>query len=635
MSDDDLKILRGKLEDCIRTFAPAEATAMLDRHPSEDPDLRTNLQGNLISAWAVWASDPAAPAADWILHGSPAGITVDFALDGVLRPVDEEEVDSWTDLATDPELFRNYASVESDSDAMAIIQQYVSNGWLKSFGTHEALERFVGSPAILNRFACIVKERTDGTIKRRIIMDSKQSGVTNATRKQYRAELPRQTDLMHSLMSLLDGCQEAENVTMLVLDAADAYWQVPLDPRERRFYCSRLKLNGVTSFLAYLRTAQGSRGAPLSWTIIFGLICRMALSALRCPAVPDSQNMHVYVDDPIATIRGTPDVVAEQVSILMLTWVALGIDLAIPKGQLGSMVNWIGATFSIAGRVVTATIQQQRLDELLQLAEAMLLTNVVTVKQLRSFTGKAQSVASLLFTWRPFVHMLYGAMCNTQSRAPNNCVWRQQIEVPVRWIVAFLKGRTGNLERTLSVDTYFRRGASVVITTDASPYGLGGILEENGHITSFFSAAITDYDRQALALQSTPDCRDQQALEALAMLVALRLWASRWAGNRVLLTVRSDNVATLSLVARMQPHSVQLGVIAREMALDIASASYAPDVAEHLPGVTNVAADVLSRRLDTTKVFKLPPYLPPGLELFPPARGPGWWQSLPAGAIKG
>ena len=71
------------------------------------------------------------------------------------------------------------------------------------------------------------------------------------------------------------------------------------------------------------------------------------------------------------------------------------------------------------------------------------------------------------------------------------------------------------------------------------------------------------------------------------MLVALRLWSSHWRNRRVTLTVRSHNVATLAMVAKMQPHSQQLGIIAREIALDVASATYAPDVAVHLPGLAN------------------------------------------------
>ena len=114
------------------------------------------------------------------------------------------------------------------------------------------------------------------------------------------------------------------------------------------------------------------------------------------------------------------------------------------------------------------------------------------------------------------------------------------------------------------------------------------------------------------------------------MLVALRLWAPYWRTRRVILTVRSDNIATLSMVAKMQPHSPQLGIIARELALDVASASYAPDVTVHLPGLSNTAADALSRKHDPGKRFVLPAYLAncPEMEVAPRLRS--WWQAVPA-----
>ena len=95
------------------------------------------------------------------------------------------------------------------------------------------------------------------------------------------------------------------------------------------------------------------------------------------------------------------------------------------------------------------------------------------------------------------------------------------------------------------------------------------------------------------------------------------------------LTVRADNLSTLALVAQMQPHSAQLGIIARELALDISSAAYAPDVVEHLPGIANTAADALSRRLDPSKSYKLPHYLE-GVPETSVERPPMWWKTGPA-----
>ena len=90
------------------------------------------------------------------------------------------------------------------------------------------LATYVGGPPILSKFACITKQRADGTLKRRIIMDSKRSGVTAASKRQYRAVLPRHTDLMQGVLQLLSTAQPAESVWFMVQDAVDAYWQMLL-----------------------------------------------------------------------------------------------------------------------------------------------------------------------------------------------------------------------------------------------------------------------------------------------------------------------------------------------------------------------------------------------------------------------
>ena len=102
------------------------------------------------------------------------------------------------------------------------------------------LARYVDGAPILSKFACITKQRADGTLKRRIIMDSKRSGVTAASKCQYRAVLPRHTDLMQGVLQLQPTAQPAEEVWFMVQDATDAYWQMLLTHRERKFYCAML-----------------------------------------------------------------------------------------------------------------------------------------------------------------------------------------------------------------------------------------------------------------------------------------------------------------------------------------------------------------------------------------------------------
>ena len=159
-------------------------------------------------------------------------------------------------------------------------------------------------------------------------MDSKESGVTAATAKQYRAVLPRVTDLIRDALTLLAAKTQDEELDFLVLDAEDAFWQIPLHPSERRFYCGQLSPSQGTRYLAYTRTDQGSRGAHLSWTIALGLICRCAGGALLADRPHSKTKLQVYVDDPILAVAGTTHERRVQYTILIIVWQILGVSLS-------------------------------------------------------------------------------------------------------------------------------------------------------------------------------------------------------------------------------------------------------------------------------------------------------------------
>ena len=55
-------------------------------------------------------------------------------------------------------------------------------------------------------------------------MDSKRSAVTEASRKSYRAVLPRFTDLITDVLELQASAAPDAQVEALVLDAEDAFW---------------------------------------------------------------------------------------------------------------------------------------------------------------------------------------------------------------------------------------------------------------------------------------------------------------------------------------------------------------------------------------------------------------------------
>ena len=96
---------------------------------------------------------------------------------------------------------------------------------------------------------------------------------------------------------------------------------------------------------------------------------------------------------------------------------------------------------------------------------------------------------------------------------------------------------------------------------------------------SFFSSPLSDVDSQILG-HTIGEASGQQVWESLSALVALRAWKGYWTKGRAKLLVRGDSVAMLTMVLRLKPsHSPGLGLLARELALDLAEGVYQPDIA--------------------------------------------------------
>ena len=82
--------------------------------------------------------------------------------------------------------------------------------------------------------------------------------------------------------------------------------------------------------------------------------------------------------------------------------------------------------------------------------------------------------------------------------------------------------------------------------------------------------------------------------EAVALLIACRLWLGRTIrGFGVRL--RSHNVGALRTFFKLAAGSSNLNVVAREVALDLALKNYRLTELSHIPGITNVTSDALSR----------------------------------------
>ena len=123
----------------------------------------------------------------------------------------------------------------------------------------------------------------------------------------------------------------------------------------------------------------------------------------------------------------------------------------------------------------------------------------------------------------------------------------------------------GHLERVFTIDAFYNRCFLLEITTDASPWGIGGWISLDGRPLAWFAQKVSNTDAEVLARQIGSHLA-QQALEAFAILVAVRLWKRLWRQQRVSLRVWSDNVGALTVTSALKGRGESLTIVAREVA---------------------------------------------------------------------
>ena len=608
----------------------------IDTAPIASELYSTHIRGHLLHSWLLKASDPAAPICEWLWKGAPAGLKQDFnVLDGIFPRVKPEDPDLDVDhLQTDFASFTNYSGVEEDDAVFDILKTYETAGYFKRCRTLKQVRAFLGRAPVLTKVGAVKKVKINPVtkaekIKTRIIVDSKEAGTSRAARRTHKSNLPQAAASIKGFLGLMknsDYHPRDAGVEFLVVDFTDAFWNIPLHHDERPYFV--IKYRGA--YLIFLRTAQGSRGAPLTWAAVASLLARVSQSMFM-DAKAQRARLQVYVDDPLLGLQGTSSARRRMAVKFITIFLVLGVRLAFDKAQFGPRVSWIGVDIAAEPWKITAQIPDTKLVELEEMATKFLTANVVAIKPLRSFAGKATNIATLVFAWRPFLNQIWAAMSALDvgtSQAPRNCVWTRQIETSLWWIIAFVKRQVGAISRTFTYNAHFGVHSPIEITTDASIWGFGGWLSIRGRPVEWFSEPITPEDERALG-HARGNHEGQQAFEAFTLLLAIRLWAREWKDERYVLILRNDNIGALTIYSSLKGRSCPMNAIAREYALDISEGVFEPSLIQHIPGITNAVADVLSRRFDPqySRDWTVPAQLAGAKRRTVPRRDASWWRA--------
>ena len=92
------------------------------------------------------------------------------------------------------------------------MKRLISKGYAREFDTLAAAERFTQGKIILSKIGVIKKIRA-GIMRLRMVIDSKASRVSKATRKFERTTLPRVLDVVQDQLTLLVIAQDRRRPT--------------------------------------------------------------------------------------------------------------------------------------------------------------------------------------------------------------------------------------------------------------------------------------------------------------------------------------------------------------------------------------------------------------------------------------
>jgi hypothetical protein len=400
-------------------------------------------------------------------------------------------------------------------------------------------------------------------------------------------------DVAQDVLDLSKLLNPGEEIYFFGTDVTDAFHQIPLRRNEWRFTVA--EFNG--KYYIFTVLVFGSASAPTVWGRYAAWLGRSTATIVD----PDRLRIQIYVDDPIYTIRGTLYEAAIEVAIALAWTMACGYPLAWPKSDGGKKISWIGVQYSahsVPTPSVTITIPRDKIIEARKFCCDALRHQVIHIKTMRSGTGKCQNIANVVTAIKPFCSYLWAALATTdlsslsrQSIRRREWVKVKKAQHGIRWLKQYFSGKLGPLERTFRIK--IPETSWLVISVDASPWGIGGILHINGKVVKWFSDVIQDDDLRILKA-ARADPAFQTTWEALAILVAVRIWLAL-AHEGIRIEIRSDSLSALSAAGKATSGSRAVRVILCELALDEANLVGGSCYLTHIPGCSNVWPDALSR----------------------------------------
>ena len=261
--------------------------------------------------------------------------------------------------------------------------------------------------------------------------------------------------------------------------------------------------------------------------------------------------LQLYLDDPFFALRGSAGHRSMLISMVFGFFAALGVQISWRKCARGARITWIGVQFEVKLKEVQLTIPEKKIQELKKEALELAKPGLIPLKRLRAFVGLMSWVAGCLPRIRWVVRILYGVLrdaeledaSGAEARRPDSrpdrrvkrgMVAAKRAGIALPFALAFWEQAPSTLVRVIAACP---PRIQLTVVTDASPWGLGGLLVHaaSGQVVSYFDSPVTAFDEETLGI-TIGESAAQGLLEMLAVLVAFAAWQPFFAARAARVT---------------------------------------------------------------------------------------------------
>ena len=120
-------------------------------------------------------------------------------------------------------------------------------------------------------------------------------------------------------------------------------------------------------------------------------------------------------------------------------------------------MQWVGRDIQADSekKIVDVGIKEESMTHILDMTLEIHKKNQVNRRELRSYTGKANHVSTLIWCPKPFLDTLWAA-CESKGRtnAAYGNIWPKQLKSSLSWLLSFLRRAQGQVRRQWTLEAH-------------------------------------------------------------------------------------------------------------------------------------------------------------------------------------